>query len=143
VLEVIVRLLFCAFLALFSFRAATAQHPHRVDGAVRYHRLIAVVPLVGTGTHADPIRPQYAPTAMGRANRTGIIAYSHVLSDDKKLALVEFVSLRPIAFAPILADKNPKIKTFNRGQAKKDDIDKELKKYKKDFDLNKFGVMMP
>jgi hypothetical protein len=116
---------------------------HRVDPSRRYHRLIAVVPVVGTGTHADPFRPQYAPTLVGRPSKNGIIAYSHVFSDDKKFALVEFVALHPTAFQTILADKSPQIRTFQRGVAKKADIDKELKKYKKDFDINHFGTVAP
>ena len=99
--------------------------------------------MVGTGTHADPLRPQYAPVLTGRPAKTGIIAYSHVFSDDKKLALVEFVALNPAAFQAILADKRPQVKTFRRGSTKKDDIDKEFKKYRKDFDINRFGMVLP
>jgi hypothetical protein len=126
---------------LFVCLLPLGAQSHKVDSAVRYHRLIAVVPIVGNGSHANPFRPQYAPAAATRARRTGIIAYSHVLSDDKKTALVEFVALQPSAFQAILADKS--VKSFRRGQAKKEDVDKELKKYKRDFDINRFGVVLP
>ena len=45
------------------------------------------------------------------------------------------------AFDPIFRDKRPDIKVFEIGKDKKDDIEKELKKFKKDFDLNTFQVV--
>ena len=35
------------------------------------------------------------------------------------------------------------IKVFIKGKDKKDDIERELKKFKKNFDLGNFGVVMP
>jgi hypothetical protein len=63
------------------------------------------------------------------------------LSDDGKSALVEFVARDMSAFTAILGDKS--IKVFVKGKDKKGDIEAELKKYKKDFDLNRFGLVMP
>jgi len=79
-----------------------------------YERVLAVVPMVGSGTLADPIRPAYAPlpTTSAITNpvltaastpgvtplRQGIIAFSYVMSDDGKLALVEFVAVDRGAF---------------------------------------------
>jgi hypothetical protein len=45
------------------------------------------------------------------------------------------------AFQAIFNDKT--IKFFEKGKSKKQDIETELKKYKKDFDLNKFGTVVP
>jgi hypothetical protein len=42
--------------------AATLPAQHRVDPRYSYHRVIAVVPLVGSGTAQDPIRGKYVPT---------------------------------------------------------------------------------
>jgi hypothetical protein len=67
--------------------------------------------------------------------------YSQQLSDDGKLALVEFVARDRAAFQAIFNDKT--IKFFEKGKSKKQDIETELKKYKKDFDLNKFGTVVP
>jgi hypothetical protein len=64
-------------------------------------------------------------------------------SDDGKLALVEFVAVDRSAFVGLLADTNPQIKVFIKGQSKREDIETEFKKYKKDFNLDQFGVMMP
>jgi hypothetical protein len=46
------------------------------------------------------------------------------------------------ALAPILADKSLTV-VFEKNNAKKDDVGNALKKYKKDFDLDNFGVRVP
>jgi hypothetical protein len=121
--------------------AAVVSAQHRVDPRNTYYRVIAVVPLsAGSGTPDDPKRPQYAPWPPSRS-QTGIIAYSQQLSDDGKLALVEFVARDRAAFQAIFNDKT--IKFFEKGKSKRQDIETELKKYKKDFDLNKFGTVVP
>jgi hypothetical protein len=119
-----------------------------------YERLMVVVPLIGKGTIDDPVRPMYAPVpALGSlsktlagaagaapivAARTGIIGYSHVVSDDGKFALVEFVGRDRSAFQTILADQT--LKPFIKGVHAQADVETEFKKYKKDFDINKFGA---
>ena len=132
------RILFCLF-------ALTALLPgqRRVDPKYTYSRIITVVPVIGSGSPADPKRPQYAPvpSAVPNQSSTGIIGYMQQLSDDGKFALVEFVACDRSAFSAILADKT--IKVFVKGKDKKGDIELELKKYKKDFDLNIFGLVMP
>ena len=68
----------------------------RVNPRQMYERIMVVVPLVGKGTADDPKRPMYAPApssavptggATKASTRTGIIAFTHVLSDDGKFAL--------------------------------------------------------
>lgn len=56
---------------------------------------------------------------------------------------MEFVAQDRAAFETILADKMSVAHAFDKGIAKKDEIEKALKKYRKDFDLDKFGVVMP
>ena len=78
---------------------------HRVDPRNTYQRVLCVVPMVGAGTPADPRRPKYAPWPPAPAtSRTAIIGFSHQVSDDGKLALVEFVAQDRQAFAAIFAD---------------------------------------
>jgi hypothetical protein len=83
--------------------AAVACAQRRVDPRNTYHRIIAVVPLVGAGTAADPRRPLYAPTA-NSASPDGIIAFTQVPTDDGKFAIVEFVAKDRKAFQAILSD---------------------------------------
>ena len=113
----------------------------RVDLRNTYQRVLARVSMVGDGSAANPRRPEYAPLPprSGEApSRAGIVAYSYQLSDDGKTALVEFVAQNRSAFAALLADTRPTVKAFEKGKAKRADIEAEFKKYKKDFDLNKF-----
>jgi hypothetical protein len=109
-----------------------------------HFRVIAVVPLIGAGTPADPRRPAYVPAPLpGRApSRSGIIAFTWQASDDNNFALCEFVAADRAALAPILADKSLTV-VFEKNNAKKDDVGNALKKYKKDFDLDNFGVRVP
>ena len=99
--------------------------------------------MTGAGTAADPRRPAYAPLPVrGKAaTLTGIIGFAYQLSDDKQFALVEFVAADPAALKPILSDTT--IKSFEKGKAKKIDIETEFKKYKKDFSLDKLLVRVP
>ena len=127
--------------ALFLWAPVAAQQP--VDPLSMYQRALCVVPLTGTGAWGDPKRPLYAPAQITPGSRDGIVAYTHVLSDDGQLALVEFVAYDRAAFKDLLADTNPKIKVFLKGKDKRDDIVAEFKKHKKDFDLDHFGVRVP
>ena len=65
------------------------------------------------------------------------------MSDDGKLALVEFVALDRKAFKDVLADLNPNVKVFLKGKDKREDIETEFKKHKKDFRLDQFGASVP
>lgn len=117
----------------------------RVDPNNTYERLLCVMPMVGSGTWDDPKRPQYAPapSQVGPGNRGGIIAFHHQVSDDGNSALVEFVATDRAALSQILSITDPNVKVFQKGKSKKDDIEKEFKKYKKDFDFNSFQVRVP
>ena len=75
----------------------------KVDGRNTYERLLAILPLLGKVTLADPKRPTFAPlpAEMPAANRTGIIAYHYILSDDGNSAFVEFVAVRRSVFQTV------------------------------------------
>jgi len=71
------------------------------------------------------------------------------LSDDGQFALVEFVARDAKAFDRILADINVNIninvnvKAFRKGKDKREDIEAEFRKHKKDFSFDHFGVRVP
>jgi hypothetical protein len=154
-----------------------------VDGRFLNERVIVVVPLQGTGTDDDPIRPLFAPSKREKdadINQNGIIGYRFVMADDGKNAIVEFVMRKTSAVAD-LKDKISKrppgkdeiIKIFerdkNKGKRKgqqvtvqdgvavsaanaaadedqKTTIERELKKLKRDFNLESFlfdGIAVP
>ena len=140
---------FLSSLTLVVCLVCNALGQRSVEPRNLYERLYCVVPMTGTGTWADPKRPLYAPSPaqMNPASRTGIIGFTHVLSDDGQFALVEFVARDAKAFDHILADINANINTnvkaFRKGQDKREDIEAEFRKHKKDFSFEHFGVRVP
>ena len=126
-----------------------AVHPcwsqRRVDPRNSYERILAVVPMVGAGTFADPKRPLFAPvpSTQPSGDRSGIIAFNFVTSDDGRFALVEFVARDRAAFAPILADRRPGWQVFERGKASREAVEAAFKALRKDFDFSRFGVAVP
>ena len=96
-----------ALVALSVF-AGTLFAQQSVSRESLYHRVYAVVPMVGSGTPADPSRPMFVPAppaegAQPATERPGLLGYQMQLSDDGTLALVEFVFATPAAFASALA----------------------------------------
>jgi hypothetical protein len=145
------------FLLALVFLCALAPAQRRVDSRNLYERILAVVPMVGAGTVSDPVRPAYAPlpatsaitnpvpTAVSTNGviplRQGIIAYSYVISDDGKSALVEFVAADRGAFKDVLADTT--IKAFLKGRDSIDDAVAEFVKHKANFTLDMLGAIVP
>jgi len=134
--------------ALVLASAVYAQR--KVDPRNTHQRIIVIVPYVGTGTAADPKRPQYAPLPLSTAqaaaqaaaqSRTGIIGYTHIASDDGRFAIVEYVARDQAAFQAILNDKS--VLVFVKGKDKPADIEKALQSFKKGFSLSTFGAVMP
>jgi len=73
-----------------------------VDPRNTNDRIIAVVPLTGSETDADPKCPQYAPWPLTQGPN-GILGFVFQPNDDVKSAVVEFVAQNRAAFAAILA----------------------------------------
>ncbi len=132
---------------------AAAFPQRRVDPKNIYHRIVCVTPLTGSGTATDPVRPKYAPwplpvqqdqapTTRPMPNpQAGIIAFSYVPSDDGRFAIVEFVARSRSAFQPIFND--PTIQVFERGIVNKTVIEAAVQKFRKNFNLEQFGTVMP
>ncbi|MFN3324324.1 MAG: hypothetical protein ACK5AZ_12570 [Bryobacteraceae bacterium] len=130
------RLLVCFVISMAVF-AQQAVDPRNL-----YERLLCVVPIVGAGTFEDPKRPLYAPVRRGAPADApdGIIAYSWVPSDDGRFALVEFVARDRSAFEAIVQENRSDVKRFERGKARREEIEAEFRKHKKDFNFNAFGA---
>jgi hypothetical protein len=114
---------------------------HAVDPTQGFHRLICLVHMTGKGTNDDPKRPEYVPGTAPDPSRSGILAWSQQVADDGKMAIVHLVAADRNAFAAILADKRPEMRVFEIGKDKREDIEKELRKFKKDFDLDTLKVV--
>ena len=120
--------------------AGVVYAQHSVDPRNTYHRVIAVVPMIGSGTAADPRRPEYAP-APGNSSPDGIIGFTQVPSDDGKFAIVEFVARTRKALLPILSDTTTT--TYEKGSQSGSAIEGALQAVKKGFSLVQFEVVMP
>jgi hypothetical protein len=121
--------------------AAALVAQRRVDPRNTYYRVIAVLPLVGSGAPTDPVRPKHAPHAVaGRTVPEGIIAFAFQPSDDGKHAIAEFVAIDRAALADVLDDKGPDVTVFEKDKARRADIETALRRFKKNFDLDRFGV---
>ena len=114
-------------------------------------RLVAVVPMVGRGTLADPIRPLFTPVPpTGRQIPIGqdgrlielpeILGFRYELSDDKKTALLEIIGRDDVALKEIRESRRSDVKVFELGKATKGEIENEFRKYKPSFSADKFGV---
>jgi hypothetical protein len=167
----------------------TAQRA--VDPFNRYHRLICLVHLKGTGQKDNPIIPEYVAEGVATASaavaastqaakteahavsaqsgppadtvpiasspkagdpqqpmvpstavaRPGIVSWSMQFTDDRNMAILQVVAIDRHAFDAILADKRSDIRVFEIGRDSKERIEKEIRKFKKDFNLDAFQVV--
>jgi len=78
--------------------------------------------------------------AAAASSRPGILAWSMLESDDGTMAIVQLVAADRHAFDLIFADKRPEIRVFEIGRDKPEAIQNELRKFRKDFDLQNFRV---
>jgi hypothetical protein len=124
-----------SFSFLLSY-AAPAQPP-AVSQRNRRERILVAGPMVGSGTYSDPKRPLFAPAGPGSANP--FLGFSYVMSDDGRFAIVEFVARDRAALAPILSDRIHNLQVFEKGKHGRDEIEREFRKLKKDFTLEKLG----
>ncbi len=119
-----------------------------MDPHFTYHRVYCVLPLVGSGTSADPVRPDHvpappdpsAPHTGASSERSGIIAFYHEVSDDGKWALAEIVALDRASLQPILSDTRPGVWAGEKGVVPRAEVEAVFRKLKKNINLNTFGV---
>ena len=133
--------IFAMILAALLLPGAFAQQ--RVNPRQTYERIWMVVPIIGAGTLEDPKRPMYAPKPHEKAptQHDDILGYTYEASDDGHFALVQFVGKDRSAFAAIISDSNPNVKLFLPWRDKRDAMEAEFLKHKKNFDFKHFGVI--
>jgi hypothetical protein len=74
------------------------------------------------------------------ADRTAILGFTWLPSDDGKSAIVEFVASNKNALQPIYADAT--LTVFEKGKDPKGNIEGFMQKYRKSFTLDSFGVVV-
>lgn len=100
-------------------------------------------PMVGKGTVEDPRRPAILEARAEKLVEAGV-DYTLILSDDGKFAIVE-LSLGRVSGAAVkklreaTASKESAPVAFESGVASRETVEKEIKKYKKDFSLDELG----
>ncbi|MFN7545126.1 MAG: hypothetical protein ACK5TN_20305 [Acidobacteriota bacterium] len=119
---------------LFLFPLSLASQSLRVPPESLGERLLAIVPMIGSGTSEDPFRPKYTkalpnphrsrdlpgkirsaePTpeeieADLREQKNTIIGFTASICPDGKRAIVEFVAYHRDAFSPLLKDVNVEV----------------------------------
>ena len=125
----------CVFVyALFALSISLFAEQKVMPGNLG-ERAIVIVPMTRDGSFSNPRRPLFAPL---NPDPAGIVSYTYELSDDKRYAIVEFVARDRKAFAAMLSDSRV-VKAFVKDKDKRDDVEKEIKKYKADFELGKIG----
>jgi hypothetical protein len=134
-----------AALAILVCLGGVAQNK-RVDSRNQHERLIAIVPMIGSGTMEDPKRPMFAPVPghVAADSTTDIIAFHFLPGDDGNFAIVEFIARDQAAFQPVLNSTDPRVRVFQRGKVARLALLLALRKIRKDFDLDSFGeVVVP
>ena len=144
-------MMFTRLLAFLLMAAGTlcAQGPGIMPVFSSYQRVFAIVPMIGKGTYADPIRPMFVPAGgfeqnrvtaadRGRKVRSGILSYAYQLTDDGKSAIVEFVSIDKAGLRGIIESKVAGVTVFERDKAQKSEVESAFRGKKKDFDFSKF-----
>ncbi|MEZ5355295.1 MAG: hypothetical protein R2762_21890 [Bryobacteraceae bacterium] len=102
-------------------------------------RVLVVVPMVGSGSGEDPRRPLVMPRP-GQALPDGVMSMRFEESDDGKTALVEVVARDRQSLTGALAAfaNRADVKRFDKGKARKEDIEAEFRGKRRDFDLDRF-----
>jgi hypothetical protein len=126
-------------LAGFGLFCSALLAQHAVEPSQRYFRLICLVHLTGSGKKGDAVRPEYVPVEP--PNRNGIIAWSSQLTDNGKMAIVQYVAVDHSAFNAILADKRSELRVFEVGKTPPAAIEGALRQFKHDFSLASFVVL--
>ena len=115
----------------------------KVDGRNLYERVLAIVPMAGSGTYADPRRPELTPATLAGPEQVtgkGIIAFSYQVSDDGKMAVVELGARDKAALEAVTRSARPGVQVFERGKGNAAAVEAEIRKHIKDFDVAKFGA---
>jgi hypothetical protein len=138
---------------LTVFLTVLSAQIRRLEPNQAYERILCIVPIIGAGTPADPRRPMFTPAdpAKEKIDRIraevrpekadpGILAFTFQESDDGRFAIVEFVARSEEAFRPILASGRADVRVFRRGRTAKAELLTELRRVKRNFDLDNFRV---
>jgi hypothetical protein len=87
--------------------------------------------------------PPGGTTPAPMSSRPGYLGWAMQASDDGTMAIIQIVAADHHAFDSILADTRPEIRVFEIGKTPPATIQAEMQKYKANFDLTGFRVIVP
>ena len=122
----------CLF-ALALFAPALHAQLHPVDPRQTHERILAIVPMVGSGKPGDPKKPLFADTPE-------LIGYHAELSDNEQFALVEFVARTRAALSAISPARNARVQIFRKEGPSREAIIREFQKLKPKFNIDNFSL---
>jgi hypothetical protein len=100
-------------------------------------------PLAPKAIASSALSGQQTPTTLNSmSSRPGILGWRMVKTDDGTMAIIQLVAADHHAFDSLLSDKRSEIRVFEIGRDKPETIQTELQKYRKDFDLATFRVVV-
>ena len=120
-----------AGVAAAAANAATAANPPEPGAAMR-----------PVGRPAASASQGAGPSPSVASSRPGILGWSMQKSDDGAMAIVQMVAADHHAFDSILADTRQEIRVFEIGKTPAATIQAEMQKYKQNFNLNNFVVVV-
>jgi len=138
------RTLLCALTVVLCLNAASQP-----GGNLKFQRVIATVPLIGSGTADDPYRPKFCPSlaelAAAAANGQPLprLACSSEVGDDGKTAIVEFTALDGQALRAIRQSKAPGVTVYELNAISPAALETALKAVKASFSLDRFHGLSP
>ncbi|MFN0104739.1 MAG: hypothetical protein ACKV2U_21955 [Bryobacteraceae bacterium] len=118
-------------LLLCAAAFVVSAQPARIGGSGE--RILVAVPMVGAGTWADPRRPAML--------REAGVAFRFELSDDGATAIAEVSPRGPLELKNLESQlkTDARAKVFRPSKDKQTDVQDEIRKVKKDFDIELFG----
>ena len=129
------RSLCASLLAVLVLLPLSAQSPGGIPYAT-HDRILAILPLTGNGSAAQPRRPALMP-AEGLA--AGVVSFRWISADDGQRAIVEIVLASDgAAIRSQLQGFGAAAKWFERGRSSRSAVETELRKAKSNFRLEDF-----
>jgi len=144
--KALLKIIETTFILLLASPTFSLSQP-KVDPGHLYERWICVVPMTGTGTYDDPRRPglplPVSHDEEGAPNHLDLLSFTYQLSDDGRFALVELAARNRETLLNILPFIHPGTRIFEKGKHQRADLIRELRKFKKDFLPQPWGVRLP
>lgn len=113
-------------------------------GNLKFQRVLATVPMIGSGTYDDPKRPMFCPSPREMAElaeagtKPWLISYRFEPGDDGQTAIVELTAPDRESLSAILQSTDARVTVYEPNKISPDNLRHALQKVKAGFDLERF-----